>query len=197
LRRAEIRNFNYLVSIAHTPSGYMNVEEYRNGGSNTDQFPDHVATVGTPSLVLIFHPQYIKNSKMTCEGLGQWQGKPAWQVRFEERIHNPNPISVVVMGGGAYGLRLKGRAWILADSYQVARLETDLADQIPVIRLRLQHQDIEYRPVRFKEGSEIWLPSTTDLYLDFFGHKFYRRHHFTDFQLFSVKVGQKVGDPKE
>jgi len=103
----------------------------------------------------------------------------------------------VVTGGRAFGLRLRGRAWILVDSYQVARLETDLADEIPVIRLRLQHQDIEYRPVRFKEGSEIWLPSTSDLYMDFLGHRFYRRHRFTDFQLFSVKLDQKVGDPKE
>ena len=192
LRRAEIRNFSYLVSIAQTPNGYMNVEEYRNGGSNPDQFPDHIATVGTPTLVLIFHPNHVKNSSMTCEGLGRWNGRPAWQVRFEERSHNRNPISVV-----AIGLRLKGRAWILADSYQVARLETDLADQIPAIGLRLQHQDIEYRPVHFKEGGEIWLPSTCDLYLDFHGHRFYRRHRFSDFQLFSVNLQQTLGDLKE
>ena len=197
LRRPETRKFRYLVSIAQTPNGYMNVEEYRNGGSNPDQFPDHIATVGTPSLVLIFHPNHVQNSRMTCEGLGRWNGKAAWQVRFEERIHNSSPISVVVTAGRAFGLRLRGRAWILADSYQVARLETDLADEIPVIRLRLQHQEIEFRPVHFKEGSEIWLPSTSDLYLDFLGHRFYRRHRFTDFQLFSVKLEQKVGDPKE
>ena len=197
LRRAEIRNFTYLVSIVPTPNGNMNVEEFRDGGSNPDQFPEHIATVGTPTVVLIFHPKHVQNSRMTCEGLGRWNGQAAWQVRFEERIHNPSPISVVVTGGRAFGLRLRGRAWILVDSYQVARLETDLADEIPVIRLRLQHQDIEYRPVRFKEGSEIWLPSTSDLYMDFLGHRFYRRHRFTDFQLFSVKLDQKVGDPKE
>ncbi len=197
LRLPETRKFRYLVSIAQTPNGYTNVEEYRNGGSNPDQFPDHIATVGTPSLVLIFHPKHAQNSRMTCEGLGRWNGKAAWQVRFEERIHNPDPISVVVTGGRAFGLRLRGRAWILADSYQVVRLETDLADKIPVIRLRLQHQEIEFRPVRFKEGSEIWLPSTCDLYLDFLGHRFYRRHRFTDFQLFSVQVQQTVDDLKE
>jgi hypothetical protein len=197
LRRAEIRNFSYMVSIAQTPNGNLNVEEYREGGSQADQFPEHIATVGTPTVVLIFHPKHVQNSRMTCEGLGWWNGRPAWQIRFEEHIHNPSPISVVVMGGGAFAVRLKGRAWILADSYQVAHLETDLADAIPEISLRLQHQDIEYRPVHFKEGSEIWLPSTSDLYLDFHGHRFYRRHRFSDFQLFSVKVAQEVGDPKE
>jgi len=198
LRRPEIRKFNYLISIAQTPNGNLNVEEYRNGGSNQDQFPDHVATVGTPSLVLIFHPQYAKNFQMTCEGLGQWHEQPAWQVRFEERTDRHNPISDLVLGGRAFGLRLRGRAWIVADSYQIARLESDLADQIPKIRLRLQHEDIEYRSVQFEEGEgEIWLPSSTELYMDFLGHRFYRRHSFADFQLFSVKVQQTFADPKQ
>ncbi len=198
LRRPEIRKFNYLISIAQTPNGNLNVEEYRNGGSNQDQFPDHVATVGTPSLVLIFHPQYAKNFQMTCEGLGQWHEQPAWQVRFEERTDRRNPISDLVLGGRAFGLRLRGRAWIVADSYQIARLESDLADQIPKIRLRLQHEDIEYRSVQFEEGEgEIWLPSSTELYMDFLGHRFYPRHSFADFQLFSVKVQQTFADPKQ
>ncbi len=185
LRRPETRKFNYLVSIAQTPSGYMSVEEYRKGGSIQDQFPEHIATVGTPSLVLIFHPQYAKKFRMTCEGLGQWHEQPAWQVRFEERTGRHNPISELVMGGRAFGLRLRGRAWILLDSYQIARLESDLADQIPKAHLRLQHEDIEYRPVHFDEGkAEIWLPSSTELYMDFLGHRFYRRHSFADFQLF-------------
>lgn len=198
LRRPEIRKFNYLVSIAQTPEGYMNVEEYRNRGSDPDQFPDHIATLGTPSLVLIFHPRHVNNFTMTCEGLGQWQGRPAWQVRFEERPDRRSSISVVDISGSSFSPRLRGRAWILADSYQVARLESDLADEIPKIRLRLQHQEIEYRPVPSAESKgEIWLPSSTQLYMDFLGHRFYRRHRFTDFQLFSVNVQQTFGDPKE
>ncbi len=195
LRPPEIRRFNYLVSIAQRSDRYMNVEEYRNGGSDPDQFPDHIATVGTPSLVLIFHPNHAKDFRMTCEGLGQWQERPAWQVRFEERTDRHNSMSVLVIGGRAFGLRLRGRAWILADSYQVARLESDLADELPAIRLRLQHEDIEYRPVRFDEGKvEIWLPSTCDLYMDIRNRRFYRRHRFTDFKLFSVSVHQTLGN---
>ena len=198
LRPAEIRKFNYLVSIAQMPSGHLNVEEYRDGGSNPDQFPEHIATVGTPSLVLVFHPEHAKDIKMTCEGLGQWQGQPAWQVRFEERVDTSHPMSVFVMSGRAFGVRLRGRAWILADSYQVARLQTDLATEIPQIHLHLQHQDIEYRPVHFEHGkTEMWLPSTSDFYMDFHGHRFYRRHRFADFKLFSVGLEQSLGDPKE
>jgi hypothetical protein len=77
-------------------------------------------------------------------------------------------------------------------------LETDLAEDIPQIRLHLQHQDIEYRPVTSPEtGDEIWLKSTAELDMDFLGHRFYRQHRFTDFKFFWVKVHQTIGDPKE
>ena len=197
LRAPNIRKYNYLVSIAQMPDGYLNVEEYRDGGSSPDQFPDHIATVGTPTLVLVFHPNHAKDFTMTCEGLGQWQGRPAWQVRFEEHNDRHPAMSALVMSGRAFGLRLRGRAWILADSYQVARLESDLLNEIPEVRLRLQHEDIEYRPVTFSNGKgEFWLPSSTQFYMDFRGHRFYRLHRFTDFQLFSVGVDQKLSDLK-
>jgi tetratricopeptide (TPR) repeat protein len=194
----EIRKFNYLVTIAQSPGGSLNVEEYRNGGSGAERFPDQIGTIGTPSLVLIFHPHHAKDVQMTCEGLSQWRGRPAWQVRFEERRETRNRMSSVEMGGGYFNLRLHGRAWILADSYQVARLESDLAEEVPKIRLRLQHQNIEYRAVRLPESKrQIWLPSTSELYLDFLGHRFYRRHTFTDLKFFSVKTQQTLGEPKE
>jgi hypothetical protein len=48
----------------------------------------------------------------------------------------------------------------------------------------LQHQDIEYSPVALAENKgEIWLPSSTEMYMDFLGHRFYRRHSLTDGQV--------------
>jgi hypothetical protein len=194
----EIRKFNYLVMIARTPSGLMNVKEYRNGGSGTERFPDQIATIGTPTLVLIFHPHHAQDVQMTCDGLGEWRGRPAWQVRFEERRDRRNSISEVQMNGRSFSLRLHGRAWILADSYQVARLESDLAEGVPEIRLRLQHHNIEYRAVRLPETErEIWLPSTSELYMDFHGHRFYRRHTFTNLKFFLITTHQTFGNPRE
>jgi hypothetical protein len=103
-----------------------------------------------------------------------------------------------IIGSNYFSLRLRGRAWILADSYQVAHIESDLAEEIPKIRLRLQHQDVDYRPVTSSAGkAEIRLPSSTELYMDFLGHRFYRRHDFRDVKFFSVKVHQTIAEPKE
>jgi hypothetical protein len=44
---------------------------------------------------------------------------------------------------------------------------------------------------------QLWLPSSTELFMDFQGRRFYRKHSFTDFQLFPVDTQYKVSDPKE
>jgi hypothetical protein len=55
----------------------------------------------------------------------------------------------------------------------------------------------DYRAVDFrKHDVRLWLPETTDIYMDFLGQRAHRRHSLTDFQLFSVDVAQKTKDPK-
>jgi hypothetical protein len=191
-------NFEYLVSISKGREGYLRVDEFRNQSRSLEIFPSHIATVGTPSLILIFHPRYIGDFKTGCEGLGAWRGQPAWQVRFEQREDRPNHINLFVVNGRAYNGDLRGRAWILADSYQVVHLETDQKKVIPQIRLLRSHESIEYRPVAFpNNGIQLWLPSSVELYMDLRGQRFYRKHSFTDFKLFSVDTQYEVGEPKE
>jgi tetratricopeptide (TPR) repeat protein len=190
--------FSYLVSYSEDPTGPLHVDVFRNGSLSLDPFPNHIATVGTPSLVLIFHPRYVNNFKMECEGLGQWHGQPAWQVRFEQRADRPNLTYSFSIDRATYPVNLRGRAWILAGSYQVARLETDLVQPIPKIRLRLDHQSVEYRPVKTSSKNlQLWLPSSTELYMDFQGRRFYRKHSFTDFRIFSVDSQYQITDHKK
>jgi hypothetical protein len=190
--------FDYLVSIAEGRNGFLQVDELRNRSHSLEPFPSHIATTGTPSLVLIFHPRYINDFRTKCEGLGEWHGQPAWQVRFEQRADRPDHICSFIVDGAMYNVNLRGRAWILEDSFQVARLETDLEESIPKIRLRLNHESIEYRPViSSSKNLQLWLPFSTELYMDFRGRRFYRKHSFTDFKIFSVDMQFQISDPRE
>jgi hypothetical protein len=197
LLRPEIQEFNYVYSMKEGSDGYVISEENRDLAKSPNGFPDQVATLGSPGLVLIFHPHYIRDFAMSCEGLGDWHGQPAWQIRFEELPERRHVMSNIVIGGKSYDVRLRGIAWILQDSFQVAHLELDLAETIPKIRLRLDHQMIDYLPVSFPQsGTKIWLPSSTELYMDFRGHRFYRRLSYLNFKLFSVKIQQEFGDTR-
>jgi hypothetical protein len=196
----EIRKVEYLASITPGFGGYLSLQEYRGRYlvQSPDQFVDGIDVEGTLIFALIFHPKYVRDYGMTCEGLGTWRGQPAWQVRFEELPDNVHHAASVSMERKTYYLKLRGRAWILADSYQLVGLETDLVQAVPEIHLRLQHQVIEYSQESLSNTDVVMLlPSSAELYMDFRGHRFYRRHSYTDFQLFSVKLHQEFGVIRE
>jgi len=195
---SEDRKFNYLVSIQEVRPGYLNVDEYRDGSLGYEMFPGGLATVGLPSIILMFHPANVGDYDMTCEGLGSWQGTPAWQVRFQHRDETRSPIRAYRIGGRVYPVSLKGRAWIGASNFQVLRIETDLRSPMPEIKLLAEHQSLDYGPVRFKDRDlQLWLPADTDIYFDYRGKRVHRRHSFSDFLLFSIEDKQKIEKPRE
>ncbi|HVH71908.1 MAG TPA: tetratricopeptide repeat protein, partial [Candidatus Dormibacteraeota bacterium] len=170
----ETRKFDYVVAIEELRPGFLGVDEYRGNHSAVSEFPGGVATNRLPALMLIFHPYNAVNFEMTCEGLARWNGKPAWQVHFRQRPDKPNTMRAYRLGmdGPSYPVALKGRAWILTDSFQVARLETDLISPLPQIKLFADHTAIEYGPVRFqKRNVEMWLPQSAEVFYDWRGKR--------------------------
>lgn len=190
--------FDYLVSIEEIRPGFLGVEEYRGAGSAMSKFPDGIATLGLPALVLIFHPYNVVNFDVSCEGMTHLNGKAAWQLYFRQRSDKPNTIRAYRIGenGPSYPVSLKGRAWIAADSYQLLRLETDLIAPLPEIRLAGEYTAIEYGPVRFHSGEKLWVPQSAEVYYNWRGHRTYRRHNFSNYLLFSVEDRQKIEAPQ-
>jgi tetratricopeptide (TPR) repeat protein len=194
----ETRKFNYVVEIRRIEKTDLDVREYRNGSVSTDAFPAHIATVGLPSLALIFHP-YLKNRyEFSCEGRSDWQGRSAWVLRFEQRKDQSSGMLVYHVGSRFVSVGLKGRAWVDAKTSQVLAMESDILHPIPEIRLLRDHQLIEYGPVSFKNKSmDLWLPKSADWYCSFSGRRFHRRHSFSNFLLFSVDDQQTISKPAE
>jgi len=199
-KRRESRRYNYIVTVSRISPQSFNVEEYRNGSPEVDDFPEHVATLGLPAMVLVFDPAFRDDYEMSCEGLSRSHAGLSgltWQVHFRQKADTPGRIRGYQIGRASYPLSLRGRAWIATDSFQVAGLETDIVAPIPAIRLKVEHDFIEYAPVKFSKSSqELWLPASAELFLDFHGHRMHRRHYFRNYMLFSVEETQKISDPK-
>jgi tetratricopeptide (TPR) repeat protein len=196
----EKRKFDYVVSIQEMRKGDLGVQEYRNSGGMPAEFPGGIITNGLPSLVLIFHPHYQPNYEMRCEGVTRWNGAKAYQVHFQQRTGKPiaNKAYKIGLNGPSYAVALKGRAWISADSYQIVRMETDLAAPVPDIRLFAEHTVVEYSAVNFQSGNvHLWLPQSAEVFFDWRGHRIHRRHSFSDYMLFAVDSQEKVSDPKD
>lgn len=193
-------SFNYLASVRDIKSEKygeaLDVQEYRNGSTGTEMFPNHFASVGLPSIVLIFHPLLIHDFEMKCEGLSRAHGNFAWQVSFRQRADKESRIRRYRIAGTSYPIALKGRAWIDANTFQIVRLETDLREAHPDLRLIAEHLVMEYGPVTFKSRSEqLWLPSSAEYYAIRRGKRFHQRHSFTNYILFSVEDKQKINEP--
>jgi hypothetical protein len=92
-----------------------------------------------------------------------------------------------------HAVSLKGRAWITADSFQIAHLETDMVKPMPEIQLILQHISVDYKPVRFQARNEdVWLPANADLYFEYRKHRFHRLDTYSHYKLFSVDSTEKI-----
>ena len=191
--------FDYLVSIKEVRQGLLSVDEYRDIHYVPAKFPDGIATSGLPALVLIFHPRYAADFKMSCEGLARTKAGPAWQIYFRQRADKPNRIRTYQIGiqGPVYSAPLKGRAWIAADTFQIVRLETDLVSPLPQIRLVVDRAAIEYGPVHFQSRNlDMWLPQIAEVFYDWRGRRSHRRHSFKNYLLFSVDDKEQIADPK-
>ncbi|HMD15868.1 MAG TPA: tetratricopeptide repeat protein [Terriglobales bacterium] len=192
----ETRSYDYVASISEDKPGYLAVDENRLERMARADFPDRIASGGFATLALVFHPHMRENFEMTCEGLGNWHGQAAWVVHFKQRADRPALISEYNIGGEAYSLRLKGRAWITADKFEIVRIESELIDPMPQIQLRCEQQVVEYGPVQFKKNVGLWLPTKAEIYLDYRKHRYYRSHSYDHYLLFSVDMVDKPNEPK-
>jgi tetratricopeptide (TPR) repeat protein len=194
--RTETRKYNYVASISEPEPGYLAVDESRADKIEMEGYPDKIASTGFAALALVFHPHMRDNFDMTCEGLGDWHGQASWVVYFKQREDRPNRMHSYKVGRLVYPVRLKGRAWITADKFQIVRIESEMVRPMPEIRLLSEHQLVEYGPIRFeKKNTSLWLPKSAEIYFDFRQHRYYRRHSFDHYMLFSVDSDEKRKEP--
>ena len=126
----ETRKFDYAAYISQPRAGVLLVDEFRTERYGIDNLPDQIATSGFPALAMIFHPTMQPDYEMTCEGLGEWKGQATWLVHFRARDDRPSHIQDYVVGAHTYPIRLKGRAWITADKFQIIRIESELINPL-------------------------------------------------------------------
>lgn len=189
---SETRKFDYIAAVSRQPDVVL-VDEYRVQRYDLNTQPDRVVDNGFAVLALVFHPSMRDAFKMTCEGLGEWHGKPAWLVHFQQRDDRPNHMQAYLLGTNRYPVNLKGRAWIAADTFQIMRIESEMMNPMPQISLLAEHTVTEYAPVPFpKRNTNFWLPQSAEVYMQFRGKRIYRKHSFEKYMLFSVDAEDKV-----
>ncbi|MGP0018415.1 MAG: tetratricopeptide repeat protein [Candidatus Sulfotelmatobacter sp.] len=194
--RTETRKYDYVAMVSEPEPGAVFIEEYRSDKSAQAGYPDAIASTGFIALALVFHPDMQKDFDLDCEGQATWRGQATWLVHFRQRHDRRNRMHSYAFTGQAFPVDLKGRVWITADTFQILHIEADMVKPMPEIQLLSEHQTVEYGPVPFpKKNTTLWLPKTAEIYFDFRQHRYFRRHAFDHFMLFSVDTDQKEKVP--
>jgi tetratricopeptide (TPR) repeat protein len=194
--RAEKRKYDYVATVSQNAPGLVSIDEYRSDKLTLAGYPDQIASTGFATLALILHPDMRGDFELQCEGLGDWREHATWLVHFRQRSDRPNRMHSYSIGGQTFPVALKGRAWITPDNFQIVRIEADMVKPMPEIHLLSEHQVVEYGPVPFpKKNITLWLPKDVEIYFDFRKHRYYRRHSFDHFMLFSVDADEKRNEP--
>jgi Flp pilus assembly protein TadD len=192
------KDFTYLVFITKQKSGAVLLDEQRDGGQNLNEFPTSIATRGLVGLgVFLFDPEYQNDVTYRCEGLSEWRGQAAWEIRFEQKRDVESRLRTWRTNRGVFPVALKGRAWVSSNTYDVLHLETDLRDPISQIELERDHLAIDYGPVNFNHGAtSLWLPWYAEMYMQLHGKRYHHRHTLTNYALFSVDTDHQINAPK-
>ena len=201
----ETRRFNYLVEIHQVGTTDLDVEEHRSGWMPTEKIrglpdphrvPWQHRNLRPTHAGVDFSSSTASQIEFACEGLGSWQGRPAWVVHFRQRAGQSNSMLTYHVNDRSAPVGLRGRASIDTETSQIVAMESNILHPVPEIQLSLDHQLIEYGPVRFRSKSlELWLPKSADWYCALRNHRYYRRHTFTGFLLYSVDDKEELGTP--
>lgn len=195
--RSETRSYDYVALVSEPKAGAVSIQEYRTDKRPQDGDPDAIGSTGFITLALVFHPSVQQDFEFECEGQAAWKGQASWLVHFRQRHDRPNQMHSYAFGGQIIPVPLKGRAWITADKFQIVRMEADIVKPVPEIQLLSEHQTVEYGPVPFpKKNTTLWLPKMAEIYFDFRKHRYYRRHSFEHYLLFSVDTDEKRKVPE-
>ncbi|HEV2304920.1 MAG TPA: tetratricopeptide repeat protein [Candidatus Acidoferrales bacterium] len=193
LETPQRRTYNYLVLVENPNPHLIQMDEFRGGNAGANNMPGLLADLGTPALALAFHPIFSGAFNWTCEGLGEWNGKSAWVIHFEQRADRPTSLlQAFETASKEYALPLKGRAWVTENGGEIMHLDTDLTRPVKEIGMMREHFSIDYAPVTFQTHKvRLWLPQDADVYYQYQGHYIHHYHHYSDFKLFWVGTKQK------
>ncbi|MGA8036066.1 MAG: VWA domain-containing protein [Candidatus Acidiferrales bacterium] len=189
-------SFDYTVEFDRQP-GVFRIQESRTPTRESKAGLSAVQDSGVPAVALIFHPFYRVDFEMHCDGASDWNGQPAWVVRFHQIPGHPSRILQFSTREATYVAKLKGRAWIAQDSGQIVHLETNLEEGIPMMNLVSNSISIDYAPVRFQsQRVELWLPQHATTFTEYTDRRTIMNHVYSDFKLFSVQSNSAILAPK-
>jgi len=197
VERSDSGTFQYVYSIEQQDGKNIS-REYRKPIKGSHEFHAADQEVGAAATALMFLPDLQSDYEMKCEGVDERNGQQDWVVHFEQRKDRPSRTAMVWSNGAAYPGKLKGRAWISKEDFQVVHLEARLMTGVPGIGLQRLAFSVDYVVVHNSVSDlKFWLPDAIHTYWDFDPHRTILDHQLSAFELFAVETKESVPGGKQ
>jgi len=188
---------DYLADVHPLANNFYSVDEFQGGIVPEPSSTSPPVAHGLAAMALVFYPPMQSDFTFRCEGLTQWNTRPAWSIYFTQRKDLPARLYAYNQSGTFYPAYLRGRGIVDQESGELLHMETDLQDPLPQVRLEEEHLVVDYKPVSFKNVEKpIYLPADAELYTHLRGHLYLVRHSFEKYLRFKVDTRQQIQPPK-
>ena len=193
------QNYNY-TSRLDKLGGWI---EGRTDNKGNDILPEPMPgtasflTLGFAAASLPFHPKHQFGCRFRY--LGRLRSEPYLQViAFAQKPGTADIVGNFTSHLQPAPVRLlyQGFVWVDPSSFQIVRLRQGLLAPRYDAHLAAVNSDIWYSAVRFQSVAiPFWLPSEVVVTLQFTGQWFRNRHRYSDYQVFTVAVEEKIIPP--
>jgi VWFA-related protein len=191
------QNYSYSAYLSggsweegRTDSGGRDVQHTTMSGSS-------FLTSGFASASLFFHPKHQFGCNFRY--LGRQRSEPyAHVIAFAQKPGISDIVGTFtsVLRPAPARLLYQGFAWVDPRSHQIVRLHEGLLAPRNDAYLAVANSDIWYNEVRFQTVAlPFWMPREVVVTLQFSGQQFRNRHRYSDYQVFSVAVEEKIAPP--
>jgi len=188
---------DYLVDVHPMPGGNFAVDEFHGGIAPTPSPSNPPVPHGLSGLALVFNPAMQSDFTFECEGLTMWKGRPSWSVHFTELKDRPARLRAWNDAGRIFPVYVRGRGMVDQQTGEILRVETDIMDGVPELRLEEEHMVVDYAPVSFTGVDEqFYLPSEGEAFIHYHGRLYRIREDFNKYIRFTVDTKQEVRAPK-
>ncbi len=154
-------------------------------------------TTGFASASLYFHPRHQFGCRFRY--LGRQRSEPYGHViAFAQKPGNSDIAASFssVLRPIPIHLMYQGFVWVDPRSYQIVRLREGLLAPRNDAYLATANSDIWYSEVLFQAVARpFWLPREVVVILQFSGQKYRNRHRYSDYQVFTIAVEEKIVPP--
>lgn len=151
-------------------------------------------TNGFSTMFLVFHPYYRNGFQFNVESEEAVGDRRLVRVRFSHIPGTRTPAALAVRGR-EFPLELAGTASIDADTGEITRITTTLANDMRDVGLRTLTSQVDYAPVRLPGWNRAYLfPVTATIDVETLRQHWRNVHHFTDYKRFMVDTEEAVSE---